>query len=154
MKQIEVEKVIKEIWYEAIDGTTFKDKAECEKYDNTAEAVLRQRYQPLVLKTISEWDLFKCGSEECYYDLVMVNNVNDVENILKLMLFHHSYLTTESNKNKLAEIEKLCTQAMREGDIILISKGYENDSFWVSDTWNNRFNHISNEISKALDQID
>lgn len=152
MKQIEVEKVIKEIWYEAIDGTTFKDKAECEKYDNTAKAILHQRYQPLVLKNISEWDLFKCGSEECYYDLVIVNNVNDVENILKLTLLRHSYLTTESNK--LAEIEKLCMQAMHEGDIILISRGYENDSFWVSDTWNNRFNHISNEISKALDQID
>lgn len=152
MKQIEVEKVIKEIWYEAIDGTTFKDKAECEKYDNTAKAILHQRYQPLVLKNISEWDLFKCGSEECYYDLIIVNNVNDVENILKLTLLRHSYLTTESNK--LAEIEKLCMQAMHEGDIILISKGYENESFWVSDTWNNRFNHISNEISKALDQID
>lgn len=152
MKQIEVEKVIKEIKYEAIDGTIFNNKAECEKYDNTAEAILRQRYQPLVLKTISEWNLFKCGSEECYYDLVIVNNVNDVENILKLTLLRHSYLTTESNK--LAEIEKLCMQAMHEGDIILISRGYENDSFWVSDTWNNRFNHISNEISKALDQID
>ena len=153
MKQIEIERTIKEIWYEAIDGTTFKDKAECEKYDNTAEAILRHRYQPLVLKNISEWDLFKCGSEEFYYDLVMANNVNDVENILKLTLLHHSYLTTESNKDKLAEIEKLCTQAMREGDIILISRGCDNDSFWVSDTWNNRFNHISNEISKALDQI-
>lgn len=152
MKQIEVEKVIKEIKYEAIDGTIFNDKAECEKYDNTAKAILHQRYQPLVLKNISEWDLFKCGSEECYYDLVMVNNVNDVENILKLTLLRHSYLTAESNK--LAEIEKLCMQAMHEGDIILISRGYENDSFWVSDTWNNRFNHISNEISKALDQID
>lgn len=154
MKQIEVEKVIKEIWYEAIDGTTFKDKAECEKYDHTAEAILRQRYQPLVLKTISEWGLFKCGSEDYYYDLVMANNVNDVENILKLTLLHHSYLTTESSKNEFAEIEKLCMQAMNKGDIILISRGYENDSFWISDTWNNRFNHISNEISKALDQID
>jgi hypothetical protein len=152
MKQIEVEKIIKEIKYEAIDGTIFNDKAECEKYDNTAEAVLRQRYQPLVLKTISEWDLFKCGSEECYYDLVIVNTTIEVENILKLMLLYHNYLTSESNKNKLAEIEKLCMQAMREGDIILISRGYNNDSFWVSDTWNNRFNHISNEISKALDQ--
>ena len=56
------------------------------------------------MKTISEWDLFKCGSEECYYDLVIANTTTDVENILKLMLFHHSYLTTESNKNKLAEI--------------------------------------------------
>ena len=154
MKQIEIERTIKEIWYEAIDGTIFKDKAECEKYDNTAEAILRQRYQPLVLKNISEWDLFKCGSDEHYYDLVIVNNVNDVENILKLMLLHHKYLTTESNKNKLAEFEKLCTQAMREGDIILINRGCDNDSFWVSDTWNNRFNHISNEISKALDKID
>ena len=153
MKQIEIERTIKEIWYEAIDGTIFKDKAECEKYDNTAEAILRQRYQPLVLKNISEWDLFKCGSDEHYYDLVIVNNVNDVENILKLMLLHHKYLTTESSKDKLAEIEKLCTQAMREGDIILINRGCDNDSFWVSDTWNNRFNHISNEISKALDQI-
>jgi hypothetical protein len=106
------------------------------------------------LKTISEWDLFKCGSEECYYDLVIANTTTDVENILKLMLLYHNYLTSESNKNKLAEIEKLCMQAMREGDIILISRGYNNDSFWVSDTWNNRFNHISNEISKALDQID
>ena len=154
MKQIEIERTIKEIWYEAIDGTIFKDKAECEKYDNTAEAILRQRYQPLVLKNISEWDLFKCGSDEHYYDLVIVNNVNDVENILKLMLLHHKYLTTESSKDKLAEIEKLCTQAMREGDIILINRGCDNDSFWVSDTWNNRFNHISNEISKALDKID
>lgn len=154
MKQIEVEKVIKEIWYEAIDGTTFKDKAECEKYDNTAGAILNHKYQPLVLKTISEWDLFKCGSEECYYDLVIANNISEVENILKLTLLHHNYLTTESYKDKLSEIEKLCTQAMQEGDIILISRGYENDSFWVSDTWNNRFNHISNEISKALDQID
>lgn len=153
MKQIEVEKVIKEIWYEAIDGTTFKDKAECEKYDNTAEAILRQRYQPLVLKTLSEWELFKCGSEDCYYDLVIANNTNDVENIVKLILLHHNYLTTESYKDKLAEIEKLCMQAMNEGDIILISREYETDSFWVSDTWNNRFNHISNEISKALDQI-
>ena len=153
MKQIEIERTIKEIWYEAIDGTTFKDKAECEKYDNTAEAILRQRYQPLVLKTISEWDLFRCGSDEHYYDLVIANTTTEVENILKLMLLHHKYLTTESSKDKLAEIEKLCTQAMREGDIILINRGCDNDSFWVSDTWNNRFNHISNEISKALDQI-
>jgi hypothetical protein len=154
MKQVEVEKIIKEIWYEAIDGTTFRDRVECEKYDNTTEAILRQRYQPLVLKTISEWDLFKCGSEECYYDLIIANNVTDVENILKLAIFYNNYLTNESYKNRLTEIEKLCMQAMHEGDIILISKGCDNDSFWISDTWNNRLNHINNEISKAIDQID
>jgi hypothetical protein len=92
MKQVEVEKIIKEIWYEAIDGTTFRDRVECEKYDNTTQAILRQRYRPLVLKTISEWDLFKCGSEECYYDLVIANNVTDVENILKLAILYNNYL--------------------------------------------------------------
>ena len=150
MKQIEVEKIIKEVWYEAIDGTTFKDKVECEKYDNTARAVLMSKYKPLVLKSITEWDLFETGSEDCYYDLVMINCEKDIEIITQLALLQNTFLYKD--QERLNNIENICRNAWREEDVILISRGYQEDSFWISGTVNNRINHIKNEISKAIDQ--
>ena len=56
--------------YEANDGTIFTTAEECQKYENSARAVLLARFKDLQIKLISEYNLFSTGSEEYFYSIV------------------------------------------------------------------------------------
>ena len=44
MKYKTIEKTVQETVYEAIDGTIFTNKEECERYDGTCEAIVKARF--------------------------------------------------------------------------------------------------------------
>lgn len=81
MKELTQEvKETKVIGYEANDGTYFKDKEECVKYERTAEGVIRAAFNNLIIKRVSEYDLFEgygCGSE--YWGIVLIHIRNAEE---------------------------------------------------------------------------
>lgn len=67
--------------YEAFDGTTFTDKEECSKYENSAFGVVLARIKKLVVIELVECDLFEnygYGSEEYYYWVMDIKDKADV----------------------------------------------------------------------------
>ena len=88
---MEVKKITKTVeevvGYIAYDGTEFKDRNECCKYEETARAIIHKRFKELIVKDIVGIDLADYGSayvcaaiDECYhYALVRIKNENDLK---------------------------------------------------------------------------
>lgn len=130
MKQIEKTRTITEIKYQAIDGTEFDDKNECLKYDNTALAVMMSRYKPLVVKSMSEWELFGTGCDDSICDIVKLNEDSDVNILMFLIAYSNSHYTD----TRLHEIEEKILTAVGNNDKIIIYRGYNNEDFRLCNT--------------------
>lgn len=150
MKQIEIEKIIKETKYEAIDGTLFSNKDECVKYENSAKAVLLAKYKPLVVKSDTEYNIFHCGSEDCYVDLVKFNNTEDIKNVMHLFALYNPH--TASTESTVLERMKICEKALHTDDILFIHRGYEDDSFWIESTLGDRIDYIIKSCKYETDK--
>lgn len=98
---MEVKKITKTIeevvGYVAFDGTEFKDKAECEKYENTAEAIINHRFAESCVKHMmvdsmateigdGYWEA-GCG-EEYYSGIVQINNDEELQIALMFQELH------------------------------------------------------------------
>ena len=83
MKELTKEVVTKEITgYEASDGKIFHSKEECEKYERTAECVIKTAFEKLVIAQNSEYSLFEgygSGSEEWRIVLIHINNAEELK---------------------------------------------------------------------------
>lgn len=131
MKKITVEKITKVVMYQATDGTQFTTEEECRKYEESAKCVLLTKYKPLVLNSITENELFKgSGSEEYTYDVVKINNEQDVETIIHLyMLYHRS----DCYRSKDDSIREKVTTAYKTRDILLIGRNACGDDLFNID---------------------
>ena len=89
MREIKRTKTIEEVTgYEAFDGERFKTKEECEKYENSAYAVIRKRLSSIAVSidggihdTFAECEMFEhfgYGSEEYEYMIVDIKNEDDL----------------------------------------------------------------------------
>jgi len=103
MKAITNVKTVEEIvGYEACDGTRFTTKEECQKYENTAEAVIKDRFKKLVVKEMEGIDITSEGGayvgagveEDWYYALVEIKDEND----LKAAQMYHALEGCRSGK--------------------------------------------------------
>ncbi len=133
--------------YEAIDGTIFESKDECKKYEDTAICVLRSRYNPLVIISTTEYNLFQVGSDECVIDVVKLQSEQDIDTILQLCYYHHNWLKEDKYKNRLQEISTMLSEAFRENDYLFISKGWESDNFNPIFTYMQLGNHLSSKLN-------
>ncbi len=89
MKEIKRERIVIDIiGYEAVDGTQFDTREECEKYEKiTARAVIVERFKKLVVNYIEEATITNCGDgyvgcgsgEGWYFALVKINNEADLD---------------------------------------------------------------------------
>lgn len=150
MKTIEVEKIIKEIKYGAIDGTLFNTKDECIKYESTAKAVLLAKYKKLVVKEDTEYNLFHCGSEDCGVDLVKFNTTEDVRNVMQLFALYNPH--TASTESNVSERMEMCEKALHTNDTLIIHRGYEEDSFWIESTLGDKIAHIKESCKYEPDK--
>lgn len=96
MKEIKITKTIEEVTgYTAEDGTRFygaNAKLECEKYENTAKAVINTMYKKIPKVESSEYGIFDyCGSEENPVDIIYIRNTNDVDVINKYLQINCGY---------------------------------------------------------------
>lgn len=144
MKRIETinKKTIEEIivTYEAIDGTLFSDESECNRYDETVEALLLHRLNDFQINTISCDDLFESGGEGDYRIVVPTNmcHIDTLNQLWKLNggAANNDLLFTEDNIN----------------NIILVGVRFYCDKLdWV---WFYKFNNVVKNITLGKYKIE
>lgn len=128
--QTEFREIVKKETYEiyiASDGTTFKDKEECKRYEDTAKCVLLSKYKNWVIKSTNEWEIFGAGCEESYIDIIRVSE-DKIDTILQLTKLL-GYTNEEHLQKDRARLESFI------GELVLIGRGdpYE-ENFWIKDS--------------------
>lgn len=139
MKQVVVEEVVKKHVYEAIDGTHFTSKEECEKYEKSARLAINTLYKKFIIKTISEADLTPLGSDEGTIEIIKIHTQEDIKVLLQMYnLYGGSYQPT---------LDKIATEAQESidnNDYLFVGRGYEcDDNFWIIGTRQSLINNIN-----------
>lgn len=114
--------------YQAIDGTEFNSKEECQKYEDTAKCFLLTKYKPLVKRTVSEYDIFNTGSDEYMIDILQyLSSESDIDILIQLNRLHYSgrKLDDDFYDNMRSKLEK----CLKNRDIVLIGRGTEYDGY-------------------------
>lgn len=148
MKEIQKETKQYITIYEAVDGTEFKSKEECAKYEKSAECVLMAKYNKLVVKSCLESDIFGCiGSEEETINIVKINSLSDIDIILKLIALY--YPSAAKDTEWMQKRENRLADAYDSNSLVIIGRGYEGDGFYLSFT----FNEIIKNITKISNEV-
>lgn len=136
MKEEIREKIGTETIYIAYDGTEFKDKEQCKKYEDSAKCALLYKYKPYVIKTITEYDLFGVGSEEYEYDLFNLQYSWQIDLLIQLDFLNYN------RGEEYEELRKKLDQCM--GKIILIGRGdpYTGWCFYIYESIDDRISRI------------
>lgn len=144
MKEITKEhtKVEKYTVYEAVDGTEFNTREECQEYDNSAKGVLRGRLKELIVNDKYDgWELMG-GNEDNTILAISVPSRAAVDIILQNYYLDQPWVL----KNDTVYLEKLknaVNQAYREGDVVLFGLNCD-DSLYFIDTRNNIIDRLNN----------
>lgn len=114
--------------YQAIDGTEFNSKEECQKYEDTAKCLLLTKYKPLVKRTVSEYDIFNTGSDEYMIDILQyLSSESDIDILIQLNRLYYSgrKLDDDFYNNMRSKLEK----CFKNRDIVLVGRGTEYDGY-------------------------
>lgn len=126
MKKITAEKTVYETKYQAADGKIFNSEDACMNYENTLKCIARAKYNSLVVKHITEYDIIPFGNEEAYIDVVKLKTTADVETVIHLL---NAYRTRSQE-----EIETLLNNLKKikenKEDYLLLFAGNEYDGPW------------------------
>ena len=128
MKEITKEMKSTYTVYQAIDGTEFNSKEECQKYEDTAKCLLLTKYKPLVKRTVSEYDIFNTGSDEYMIDILQyLSSESDIDILIQLNRLYYSgrRLDDDFYDNMRSKLEK----CLKNRDIVLIGRGTEYDGY-------------------------
>lgn len=128
MKEITKEKKSTYTIYQAIDGTEFNSKEECQKYEDTAKCLLLTKYKPLVKRTVSEYDIFNTGSDEYMIDILQyLSSESDIDTLIQLNRLYcgGKKLNDDFYNNMRSKLEK----CFKNKDVILIGRGTEYDGY-------------------------
>ena len=149
MKEIKKEKTITQTYYEyeALDGTIFNDKEECQKYDESALGVLNYKVNRLKVgkKDMDCWDLC-CGYDDNECFALKPELPEDKDTILQWYLGHTPHLLNDSCKNYVNDIASKIQCALNEGDIIFFGVTCDDEPY-IMNTRNNIINNL-----KAFDK--
>ena len=138
MKEIKKERTVYDYEYEACDGSIFKTREECIKYEETAQCVIRKKFNDLVEYSSNEYSLFSCGSEACIIDFVKPNTQDTANAIMQMLELYNA------NNDRA---RKLIKEAQENSDYLLIGhNSYDEDNYYI---WGTR-NSVLNNIKKNL----
>lgn len=134
MKEIKKEITNYVYQYESFDGTLFDTKEECEKYEKSAEGVLKLKFQDLVVDKHNSWDLMG-GYEDNDVIAVKLTKEEDKDTVLQLYLLLHPYYIkddiSDSHKKWLEEYKSYIDEAFEKKDILLIGINCEGDYYFI-----------------------
>ena len=138
MKEIKKERVVFDYEYEAYDGSIFKTKEECIKYEETAQCVIIKKFNDLIEYSSNECSLFNCGSDDYIIDFVKPKTQDDADTIMQML---ELYNTNDDRARKLIK------EAQENNDYLLIGHDtYDINNIYV---WNTR-SSILNSIKENL----
>ena len=141
----ECTKVEKYTIYEAVDGTQFDSKEECEQYDNSARGVLRGKLKVLTVNdTYNGWDLMG-GNEDNAIIAVKVPTEADIDIVLQNYYLDQPWVLNNSPV-RLEKVKNAVNQAYKEGDIVLFGINCDDELYFI-DTRNNIINRL-NKLDK------
>ena len=152
MKEIKEEVVRTEykIRYQAIDGEIFDSKEECQKYDNSAIAVVQKKYNELVLqKDMCEYDILNLGCEDNYMEIIKVESKEDADLVKQLYMLINPYYQDKEIPEWMKKDFEQIDKAVKDKDILFIGRGYEKDGFWIYGSTKSLCAEI-NEFKKLL----
>jgi hypothetical protein len=142
MKEIikERTKVEKYTVYQAVDGTEFDFKEDCERYDNSAQGVLRGKLKSLIVNDEwNGWDLMG-GNEDNQVIAVAVPHESDIDIILQNYYCDHPWILQDSNVAMKEKLVAAVNQAYKDQDVILFGINCDGDYYFI----NSRQNIIDN----------
>lgn len=155
MKEIKRERIVIDVvGYEAVDGTQFDTREECEKYEKiTARAVIVERFKKLVVNYIEETTItdygqsfLGCGcGEGWYFALVKIKDETDLDTLRM-----YKELTRPSSSQRITED--------LIGKEIIVSIGerkYENGENWDEFLFDNcwLYGTIEDQIKLYTEQV-
>lgn len=146
MKEIKKEKIEYVTVYQAIDGTEFSSKEECLKYDNTAEAVLLSRYKKMIVLEGTEENIFKFGSYDNIINFIKVENDKDIDTVIQLYVIN--YNSMKDNIDVLSKKREILEKAAKCDDVVIISRGYDYDNFYIMNSLNGYIDELKRSIHK------
>jgi hypothetical protein len=134
MTEKQIERKVYDTFYVAMDGTEFRDKAECEKYEQTAHAVVRQKFLKLVIADKTEYDFFHVGSDDTTVYAVKMDSQEEADTVLQLYFLDNPYvLRDEENPKKYKEEAlNMVNTAYQEQDILFVGENYEGEIFLIN----------------------
>lgn len=138
MKEIKQECVTYTTRYEAFDGTTFTDKTQCLKYEETAECVIKKKFLDIVKYKDSECSIFGCGSDDYIIEFVKVDSDEIATIIMQILELSHN-----NDERARALIER----AKNTKDYLLIGHNEYDDNYYYA--WDTREGILTN-IEKNL----
>lgn len=147
MKEVTKEKIQKYTMYEALDGTEFHDKAECQKYEESAKGVIRARIAKLIVGRGNEWELL-AGSDDHEIIGIKMQTGRDLECVKQFLLMECSWYN--NNTVKRDEIFDIMEKAYDNDDIVLFGSNIDGDYYWI----NSRQNIVDNlmNLGKEKDE--
>lgn len=132
MKEIKKEIIKKEYTYqyESFDGQLFDTKEECEKYEKSAEGVLKLKFQELIVDKRDAWDLMR-GYEDNDVIGLKLSKEEDKDTVLQLYLFINPHLLNERYKEWLEQYKSYINEAYENKDILLMGINCEGDYYFI-----------------------
>lgn len=143
MKEVRKETVTPYTVYEAVDGTEFRDRAECERYENSARGVLRGKLKKITLDdTHNCWDLM--GGEENYVCLALAPKTQeDVNVILQNYYLDNTWVLANDYKTSRERVEKAAQEALENKDVVLFGLNDDDNMYYIN-TRQNIINNLNN----------
>jgi len=134
MKEIKKEIIKKEYTYqyESFDGNLWNTKEECERYEKSAEGVLKLKFQELIVDKRDAWDLMR-GYEDNDVIGVKLTKEEDKDTVLQLYLFLNPHLLNESERYKeyLEQYRSYINEAFENKDLLLMGINCEGDYYFI-----------------------
>lgn len=144
MKEIKKERTTTQTYYEyeALDGTIFNDKDECQKYDKSALGVLNYKINLLKVgkKGMDCWELC-CGDDDHECFALKPKLPEDKDTILQWYLGHQPHLLSDSYKDCVNYIASKIQCALDEGDIIFFGMDCDESPYFMN-TRNSIINNL------------
>lgn len=129
MKEVTKEKVQKYTVYEALDGTQFSDRAECQKYEESAKGVIRARIAKLTVGKENAWNLL-AGSDDHEIIGIKMQTGRDVEYVKQFLMMECSwYNNSPVERDKIFDIME---KAYDNDDIVLFGINCDGDSYFIN----------------------
>ena len=153
MKEITKErtKVEKYVVYQAVDGTEFNSREDCEAYDNSAKGVLRGKLKALTVNDeYNGWDLMG-GNEDNDIIAVKVPTEADIDIVLQNYYLDQSWILKDGRKEFRNKVILAVNQAYKEQDVILFGINCDDDLYFI-DTRHNIVNRLNNLDKKEEDK--
>ena len=143
MKEVAKTKEVKYTVFQAVDGTEFNSKEDCEAYDNSSKGVLRGKLKALTVNDeYNGWDLMG-GNEDNKILAISVPSQAAVDIILQNYYLDQSWILNDGREEYRNKVILAVNQAYKEKDVILFGINC-NDNLYLIDTRNNIINRLNN----------